>query len=67
MFAEYGDLLTVYEVSEMMVVGKNRIYQLLADGKLKAFRLGRVWKIPRQAVVEFVAKNADLEPCFTFS
>ena len=60
MFEEYSDLLTVYEVAEMMAVGKNRVYELLADGKLKAFRLGRVWKIPRQAVVEFIAINADL-------
>ena len=61
MFDEYGDLLTVYEVAEMMSVGKNRVYQLLADGKLKALRLGRVWKIPRQAVVEFIAYGANIK------
>ena len=66
MFDEYGDLLTAYEVANLMSIGKNRVYELLSGGKLKAFRLGRVWKIPRQAVIEFIAKNADLKPGFRF-
>ena len=33
-------------------MGYNALYELLQSGKLKAYRNGRVWRIPKQAIAE---------------
>ena len=60
MFEDYNDLLTVEEFCEMLSIGKNGAYQLLGSGKVKAFRYNRVWKIPKQAVVEYIMTQSKL-------
>ena len=54
MFEEYADILTAEEVCEALRIGYNALYELLNSGKLKGFRNGRVWRIPKQAVREYV-------------
>ena len=61
MLETYDDLLTVEEASEALKMGKNALYKLLASGKLKAFRNGRVWRIPKQAIEEFIRRQANLQ------
>ena len=61
MLETYDDLLTVEEACEALKMGKNALYGLLASGKLKAFRKGRVWRIPKQAVEEFIRRQANLQ------
>ncbi len=60
MFNEYEDILTVPEVSELLCVGKNRVYSLLESGQLKGFRIGRIWKIPKKSIELFVRESAGL-------
>lgn len=50
MLEEYGDLLTVDELCELLMIGKNMAYQILNSGQVKAFRIGRCWKIPKKSV-----------------
>ena len=54
MFEEYADILTAEEACEALRIGYNALYELLNSGKLKGFRNGRVWRIPKQAVSEYV-------------
>ena len=54
MFEEYADILTAEEACEALRIGYNALYELLNSGKLKGFRNGRVWRIPKQAVREYV-------------
>ena len=61
MFKEYEDIMTVPEVMEALHIGKNRVYALMAEGSLKAFRMGRPWKIPRESVEEYVRNQAGLK------
>ena len=49
MFGEYDDMMTTEEAKEALKIGTNTLYKLLRSGKLKAFRLGRIWKIPKAA------------------
>ncbi|WP_196600428.1 helix-turn-helix domain-containing protein, partial [Pectinatus frisingensis] len=58
MFDEYGDLITVEELCDMLSVGKNTAYTLLNSGAVKAFRIKRVWKIPKKSVVEYVIEKS---------
>ena len=60
MLETYDHLLTTEEACEALKIGKNALYDLLDSGKLKGFRNGRVWRIPKQAVVEFICTESKL-------
>lgn len=60
MLEKYDDLLTAEEACEALKIGKNALYELLTTGALKAYRNGRVWRIPRQAVEEYIRTQAKL-------
>ena len=51
-------LITVEELCEELLIGKNLAYRLLIEGKIKGFRLGRIWKIPRQSINDFITKQS---------
>lgn len=61
MFDEYSDMLSVDDLMEILGIGKNAAYELLRSGELKCFRLKRCWKIPKQAVIEYVRSKAFLK------
>ena len=54
MFEDYPDLLTAEEACEVLRIGYKAIYEYLSSGKLKAYRNGRVWRIPKQSVKDFI-------------
>lgn len=56
MFEDYPDILTPEDVGEMLRVGRNTVYSYLTDGQIAAFRNGRVWRITKPAVIDFVMK-----------
>ena len=60
MFEEYPDILTVDEACEALRVGYNAMYDLLNAGKLKAYKNGRTWRIPRNALKEYILENAKI-------
>ena len=54
------DLLTVEELCDTLMIGKNAAYQLLASGKIKCFRINRIWKIPKISVNEYLLHQSNL-------
>ena len=60
MFEQYPDIMSVFEVSDALYIGKNRTYELLETGVLKGFRIGHVWKIPRKSLEEYVLQQSKL-------
>lgn len=58
---DYGDdsIMTVYELMETLKIGKNLAYQLLNDGTIKGFRIGKTWKIPRKLLDDFIVESAS--------
>lgn len=62
MFNQYPDILTVYDVAEALLIGKNRTYELLEAGELKGFKIGHIWKIPRPALEDYVMNSSRLKP-----
>ena len=50
MFNSYDDLITIDDLCDMLAIGKNTAYHLLNTNQIHAFRIGRIWKIPREAV-----------------
>lgn len=53
MLNENLEIMTVEELMALLYIGKNTAYELLATGQIGAFRIGRVWKIPRQSVTAY--------------
>lgn len=60
MLDHYQDIMSAYEVTEALCIGKNKIYELLETGQLKGFRIGRVWKIPKESLQEYVISQCHL-------
>lgn len=60
MFESYDDILTVEEACEALKIGYNAMYELLKAGELKGYRNGRVWRIPKVALVEFIREMAKM-------
>ena len=60
MLNQSDDFLTVDEVCELLKIGNNAAYRMLNTGELKAIRNGRVWRIPKQAIIEFTKEKANL-------
>lgn len=60
MLEEYADILTTEEACEVLRIGYNAIYELLNSGKLKGYRNGRVWRIPKMAVQEYILTRSNL-------
>ncbi len=60
MFNQYEDIMTVTDVAEALFIGKNRTYELLNSGAIKGFLIGRIWKVPRAAVQEYILAQSNL-------
>lgn len=51
---DYPDVLTPYEVMEILGLSKNKVYELLKQGSLHAVRIGHKWRITKQALISFL-------------
>ena len=55
-----NSLITLDELCSELMIGRNAAYRLLSTGKLKGFRIGRIWKIPRSGVEEYIREQGKL-------
>ena len=53
-------LITVEELCAELMIGKNTAYKLLTSGKLKGFRIGRMWKIPRESLNRYLIEQTNI-------
>lgn len=60
MLEDYPDILTVEEACEALRVGYNAIYELLNSGKLKAYKNGRIWRVPKVAIRSYILENSNI-------
>ncbi len=65
LFPEYPQILNVDDACELLRCGRNNLYRLLnsgnAENKLKAYKNGRVWKIPKAAVQEYIMEQSRIK------
>jgi excisionase family DNA binding protein len=57
----YSDILTVTELAEILFIGKNTAYQLIRDGEIKSFKIGKSIKIPKTYVEEYILEKSVRE------
>lgn len=55
------EILEIEDVCQILKMSRNCVYGILKSGELKGYQQGRIWKIPKQAVVEFVKAKAGLK------
>ena len=60
MFEQYPEILSVEDACEALRVRYNSMYEILNSGKVKAFKNGRCWRIPKVALVEFILSNSKM-------
>lgn len=54
LFKNYGDLLSVDDLVEMLSISRVLAYKLITTGKLNAVKIGREYKIAKVNVIAFV-------------
>lgn len=51
---EYGDIMTVEGLMEYLGIGRTTAYKLLQSGKIKVLRIGRIYRVSKKSVEEYV-------------
>ncbi len=59
MLEQYEDVLTIEDLKEILNIGRGSVYDLLNRGVIPALRIGRNWKIPKSAVIEYLNSCKD--------
>lgn len=57
-----ASFLTVAEATSVMLVSKMTVYRLIRRGELPAIRIGRSFRLPEQAVHDYLAGMLDPAP-----
>lgn len=58
-------LLSIDEAAEFFLVSSKTVRRWIASGKLRAYRLGRQWRIAPEDVASFLSARANWKPsCF---
>ena len=60
MQTDYIDLITIDELCDLLMIGRTTAYNLLRSGEIKAFKIGKVWKISKASVEEYIRQRSNL-------
>lgn len=52
------EIITVEELCEILNIGKNTAYTLLNRQVIPGFRIGRHWKISRNALADYITRQS---------
>ena len=53
----YDDVLTFKEYQKVLKIGRNKAYQLLQDKQIMSIRIGTNYRIPKQAIIDYLYQN----------
>lgn len=56
MFTNYPDVVSVEDIQKMLHIGRNSVYKLLKNQKIKSIPVGKKYIIPKASVINFVAQ-----------
>ena len=54
-------LYTPEDVAEILQLGLSSTYALLREGKIKAFRIGKIWKVSKLALQDYILTESRLK------
>ena len=56
----YPDVLTAQQVQKVLKIGRLSVYQLIENNKIPAFRIGRVYYIPKKTLAQFLEMRGEV-------
>lgn len=56
-FEKYADVVGVEQMCEMLNICKTQAYVLLREGLIKSKRIGRIYKIPKIYIVQYLESD----------
>lgn len=63
--ADKSDMITTLyspeEVADILQLGLSSAYSLLRSGKIKAFRVGKIWKVSKLALQEYILTESGMK------
>ncbi|WP_369283069.1 helix-turn-helix domain-containing protein [Oscillibacter sp. GMB15532] len=59
MFRDYPDAVTPEQLRQMLGIGRRKAYDLLKSGALPSIRMGRLYRIPKVLVIDFLCGNTQ--------
>ena len=60
MFTSYPDVVNVEQLKEMLGIGITLAYRLVSENKIKAFKIGREYKIPKANVISYLLRQNEI-------
>lgn len=51
-------VLKVKDLPPLLKVGRNTAYELVRSGQIHSVKVGRVYRIPRNAVIDYLLKSS---------
>ena len=51
-------VLKVEDLMPVLCIGRNTAYELVRSGKIRSFKVGRYYRVPQEAVEEFLRKKS---------
>ena len=57
MLDAYGEILSLEDLKEILMIGTTSAYKLLREQKIPAFRIGNRWKIPKASVIRYLSSS----------
>ena len=57
LFSEYPDIMTVHDLRAALGISRKGVYNLLESGKIRSFKIGNTYKVPKTALIDYVNKS----------
>lgn len=58
-FQELPPVLKVENVAAFLSIGRNTAYELIRSGQIRCIRIGTIYRIPKDALIEFIEKSSQ--------
>jgi len=55
---DYPDILSVSDIHTILSVNPKTVYKLIDEGKIKSFRIGRLYKVTKRNFLQFLNSNS---------
>ena len=59
MFNDYPDVVKVDDLCKMLHISKSLAYRLLHNGEIVSVRVGRVHRIPKLCIIDYLTKASQ--------
>ena len=53
------EIYTLNELEDLLQVTRRTLYNWIKGGKLKAFRVGKEWRVTREALNDFMQESSN--------